>query len=106
MANYQRLVASLRKAGIAAELYLGLGGMNAQLKYADRRRSRLAVIQGSNERNATSGPQVTIRDLNLGAELAKTTKDRADYLEWRQRAQFSVDEAELIERVREVLARR
>jgi histidyl-tRNA synthetase len=106
MANYQRLVASLRKAGIAAELYLGLGGMNAQLKYADRRRSRVAVIQGSNERNATSGPQVTIRDLNLGAELAKTTKDRADYLEWRQRAQFSVDEAELIERVREVLARR
>jgi histidyl-tRNA synthetase len=106
MANYQRLVASLRKAGIAAELYLGLGGMNAQLKYADRRRSRVAVIQGSNERNATSGPQVTIRDLNLGAELAKTTKDRADYLELRQRAQFSVDEAELIERVREVLARR
>ena len=26
--------------------------MNAQLKYADRRRSRVAVIQGSNERNA------------------------------------------------------
>jgi histidyl-tRNA synthetase len=106
MANYQRLVASLRNAGIAAELYLGLGGMNAQLKYADRRRSRVAVIQGSNERNATGGPQVTIRDLNLGAELAKTTKDRADYLELRQRAQFSVDEAKLIERVREVLARR
>ncbi len=106
MANYQRLVASLRNAGIAAELYLGSAGMNAQLKYADRRRSRVAVIQGSNERNATSGPQVTIRDLNLGAELAKTTKDRADYLELRQRAQFSVDEAELIERVREVLARR
>ena len=54
MANYQRLVASLRNAGIAAELYLGSGGMNAQLKYADRRRSRVAVIQGSNERNATA----------------------------------------------------
>ncbi len=106
MANYQRLVASLRNAGIAAELYLGSGGMNAQLKYADRRRSRVAVIQGSNERNATSGPQVTIRDLNLGAELAKTTKDRAGYLELRQRAQFSAPEAELVERVREVLARR
>ena len=106
MANYQRLVASLRNAGIAAELYLGSAGMNAQLKYADRRRSRVAVIQGSNERNATGGPQVTIRDLNLGAELAKTTKDRADYLELRQRAQFSAPEAELVERVREVLARR
>jgi histidyl-tRNA synthetase len=105
MANYQRLVASLRGAGIAAELYLGSGGMNAQLKYADRRRSRVAVIQGSNERNADGGPQVTIRDLNLGAELAKSTKDRADYLELRQRAQFSRPEAELVERVREVLAR-
>ena len=105
MANYQRLVASLRKAGIAAELYLGAGGMNAQLKYADRRRSRVAVIQGSNERNAAGGPQVTIRDLTLGAELAKSTKDRADYLELRQRAQFATPEAELVERVREVLAR-
>jgi histidyl-tRNA synthetase len=106
MANYQRLVASLRQAGIAAELYLGSAGMNAQLKYADRRRSRVAVIQGSNERNAPGGPQVTIRDLNLGAELAKSTKDRADYLELRQRAQFPAPEAELVERVREVLARR
>jgi histidyl-tRNA synthetase len=105
MANYQRLVASLRQAGIAAELYLGSGGMNAQLKYADRRRSRVAVIQGSNERNAPGGPQVTIRDLKLGADLAKSTKDRADYLELRQQAQFPAPEAELVERVREVLAR-
>jgi histidyl-tRNA synthetase len=115
MANYQRLVARLREAAKedalrggpkwAAELYLGSGGMNAQLKYADRRRSRVAVIQGSNERNAAGGPQVTIRDLKLGAELAKTTKDRADYLELRQRAQFPAPEAELVDRVREVLAR-
>jgi histidyl-tRNA synthetase len=115
MANYQRLVARLRDAAKedalrggpkwAAELYLGSGSMNAQLKYADRRRSRAAIIQGSNERNAAGGPQVTVRDLKLGAELAKTTKDRADYLELRQRAQFSAPEAELVERVREVLAR-
>ena len=97
MASTQRLVASLRAAGIAAELYLGAGGMNAQLKYADRRRSRVAVIQGSNERDAPGGPQVTIRDLRLGAELAKSTKDRADYLELRQRAQFAAPEAELVE---------
>ena len=106
MANYQRLVASLRQAGIAAELYLGAGGMNAQLKYADKRMSRCAVIQGSNERDAPGGPLVTIRDLKLGAELAKSTKDRADYLELRQRAQFLAPEAELVERVREVLARK
>jgi histidyl-tRNA synthetase len=115
MANYQRLVGRLREAAKedalrggpkwAAELYLGTGGMNAQLKYADRRKSRVAVIQGSNERDAPGGPQVTIRDLKLGAELAKATKDRADYLELRKRAQFFAPEAELVERVREVLAR-
>jgi histidyl-tRNA synthetase len=105
MANTQRLVARLRAAGIAAELYLGAGGMNAQLKYADRRMSRVAVIQGSNERDAPGGAQVTIRDLRLGAELAKSTKDRADYLELRQRAQFPAPEAELVQRVREVLGR-
>ncbi|HEY1451978.1 MAG TPA: HisS family protein, partial [Roseiarcus sp.] len=105
MASTQRLVASLRAAGIAAELYLGDGKMNAQLKYADKRMSRVAVIQGSNERNDPGGPLVTIRDLKLGAELAKATKDRADYLELRKRAQFSAPEGELVERVREVLAR-
>jgi histidyl-tRNA synthetase len=105
MANYQRLVASLRVAGIAAEIYLGSGGMNAQLKYADKRMSRCAIIQGSNERDAPGGAMVTIRDLVLGAKLAKSTRDRADYLELRQRAQFQAPEGELVERVREVLGR-
>ena len=105
MADYQRLVAALRAAGIAAEMYLGQAGLNAQLKYADRRGSVCAVIQGSNEREAAGGAQVVIRDLRLGAELAKASKDRADYLELRQKAQFAVPEGELVVRVREVLAR-
>jgi histidyl-tRNA synthetase len=105
MASTQRLVARLRTAGIAAEMYLGQAGMNAQLKYADKRGSRCAVIQGSNERDAPGGPEVAIRDLKLGAELAKGAKERADYLELRQRAQFNAPEAEMVERVREVLAR-
>jgi histidyl-tRNA synthetase len=105
MADYQRLVTCLRGAGMAAELYLGDGKMNAQLKYADKRGSLCAVIQGSNERDAKGGPQVVIRDLRLGAELAKASRDRADYLELRQRAQFAAPEAELVARVREVLER-
>jgi histidyl-tRNA synthetase len=105
MADYQRLVSELRSANIAAELYLGQGGMNAQLKYADRRGSLCAVIQGSNERDAPGGRQVVIRDLVLGAELAKASKDRADYLELRQRAQQTVPEAELVAQVRDVLGR-
>ena len=102
MPAYQKMVSELRNAGIRAELYLGSAGMNAQLKYADRRQSTCAVIQGSNEREKG---EVTIRDLVLGAELAASTKDRADYLELRQRAQFAVPATGLVEAVREVLSR-
>ena len=105
IARYQRLVARLRAEGIAAELYLGAAGMNAQLKYADRRKAVCAVIQGSNERDHTDGPQVVVRDLVLGLELAKATKDRADYLELRAKAQSAVAETDLVAKVREVLSR-
>ena len=105
IAHYQEFVAKLRAENISAELYLGQAGMNAQLKYADKRGSICAVIQGSNERNHQEGPQVTIRDLVLGAELAQSTKDRADYLELRAKAQFSVPEDQLVHAVRQVLAR-
>jgi histidyl-tRNA synthetase len=105
LARYQNFVTKLRAENISAELYLGQSGMNAQLKYADKRRSICAVIQGSNERNHRDGPQVTIRDLVLGAELAASTKDRADYLELRANAQFSIPEDRLVESVQEVLAR-
>jgi len=105
MARYQELAARLRAAGIAAEAYLGSGGMNAQLKYADRRGSVCAVIQGSNEREAHGGPQVMIRDLVLGAALAGQSKARADYVELRQTAQFAVPEAKLVEAVAFVLAK-
>jgi histidyl-tRNA synthetase len=105
LARYQGYVVKLRAENIAAELYLGASGMNAQMKYADRRGAVCAVIQGSNERDADGGPQVGIRDLVLGAELAASSKDRADYLELRAKAQFTVPEDRLVDAVREVLAR-
>ncbi len=102
LAHYQGLVAALRRAQVAAELYLGSGGMNAQLKYADRRGAPCAVIQGSNER---ANGQVVIKDLVLGATLGGATKDRADYLELKQMAQFAVAESEMVGAVRTVLSR-
>ena len=105
LGRYQTLVSRLRGAGIRAELYLGAAGMNAQLKYADKRNAACAVIQGSNERDAPGGPQVMIRDLVLGAQLAKGSKDRDDYLELRQKAQMPVAEERMVEAVREVLGR-
>lgn len=102
VADYQRFVSMLRAQNIAAEMYLGAAGMNAQLKYADKRGARCAVIQGSNERAAG---EVVIKDLVLGASLGAAAKDRGDYLELKQKAQFSVKETGLVAAVREVLAR-
>ena len=103
--RYQSLVTKLREGGIAAELYLGGSGLNAQLKYADKRRSLCAVIQGSNERDAEGGATVVIRDLVLGAELGRMNKDRADYLDVRAKAQVAVAESNLVAAVRDVLGR-
>ena len=105
IARYSAFVTRLRAAGIAAELYLGEAGMNAQLKYADRRRAPVAVIQGSNERAAEGGARVALRDLGLGATLASMSKDRSDYLDLRAKAQVLVAEADLEASVREILAR-
>ena len=105
MANYQRLVARLRRGRHRRRTLSRLGRHERAAQIRGQARSRVAVIQGSNERDAPGGPQVAIRDLELGAELAKASKDRADYLELRQRAQFAAPEAELVARVREVLTR-
>jgi histidyl-tRNA synthetase len=102
LGDYQKLVTTLRDAGVRAEMYLGSSGMNAQLKYADKRGSICAVIQGSNEREKG---EVMIRDLVLGAQLAGGAKERADYLELRQKAQFPVAVDGLVAAVQEVLAR-
>jgi histidyl-tRNA synthetase len=76
IAYYQQIVSELRVNRIRAEMYLGTSGMNAQMKYADRRNAAAAVIVGSNERAAG---QVTVKDLAAGAEQAKAIKDNAEY---------------------------
>jgi histidyl-tRNA synthetase len=61
------MVASLRNAGIRAELYLGSGKFGPQMKYADRRNAPCVIIQGSDEKNSPNGPQVVIKDLIVGS---------------------------------------
>ena len=67
MASYQTMCTELRNAGIRAEVFMGGGNMAKQLKYADNRGSPVAVIEGSDEKQAG---QVTLKDLALGARLA------------------------------------
>ena len=102
IADYQNMVAALRNAGIRAELYLGSGKFGPQMKYADRRNAPCVVIQGSDEK---AKGEVTIKDLIVGAELAKLEKGREEHLQKQAQAQRAVPEERLVEAVREVLAR-
>jgi histidyl-tRNA synthetase len=103
IAGYQRMVATLRSEGIRSELYLGnpKHSLGQQMKYADRRNSPCAIIQGSDER---ANGKVQIKDLILGAGLTEI-RDREEYLKKQTEAQYEVDEADLIDEVRKVLAR-
>ena len=112
MPAYQAMVSELRKATddagrplLRADLYLGSSGFNAQMKYADKRGAVCAVIQGSSEREAGT---VIVKDLILGAELAaagREVKDSAEHKERQARAQITRPAGQLVEAVREVLAR-
>ena len=100
MAAYQSMCAELRNAGIRAEVFLGGGNMARQLKYADKRASPIAVIEGSNEREEGV---VTLKDLALGARLAAEIETNE---EWKaQPAQINVPRADLVAEVRKMLAR-
>jgi histidyl-tRNA synthetase len=102
VADYQKMVATLRNAKIRAELYLGNPkNMGNQLKYADRRNSPCVIIQGSDEK---ARGEVQIKDLIEGAKAAAAIASNQEWRETRP-AQFAVPEARIVEGVREVLAR-
>ena len=99
MADYQAMVAELRNAGIRAEVYLGNPkNFGNQLKYADKRNSPIAVIEGGDEK---AQGVIQIKDLILGAKIA----ENATLEEWKERpSQFTVQRGELVSKVREILA--
>jgi histidyl-tRNA synthetase len=96
-----RMVSELRAAGLRAEAYVGNGKMGDQFKYADRRGAAIAVVEGPDER---ARGEVTLKDLGLGAELAKNVDSRAEWVGNRQ-AQVSVRRADLVDEIRKLLAR-
>lgn len=98
-ADYFRMAAELRAAGLRAEVFVGGGNVGKQLKYADRRGVRLAVLMGSDE---AARDEVTIKDLALGAEMARAIRDNK---EWRQTrpAQQTVARTRLVEQIRTML---
>ncbi len=102
IADYQKMVQTLRAANIRAELYLGNPKkFGKQLEYADKRGSPCVVIQGSDEREKG---EVTLKDLIEGAKAAAAIKGHEEWKEARP-AQVSVKEKDLVQEVRKILAR-
>jgi histidyl-tRNA synthetase len=101
IARYQKIVQKLRTAGIRAEMYLGSSGMKAQMKYADKRNSPCAIIQGSDE---LAKSEVTLKDLIEGAKAAADIKDNKEWKEARP-AQIAIPEADLVAEVRKIIER-
>jgi histidyl-tRNA synthetase len=101
MADYFAAAAELRAAGLAAEVYLGASGMRAQMRYADRRLSPAAVILGEDE---IAAGQVTVKDLDLGRELASGVADNKVWREERP-GQVTASRAELVATVRAIVER-
>ena len=99
--RYQAMVSKLRAGGVRAELYLGQGGMRAQLKYADKRAAPIVVIEGGDER---AKGEVTLKDMALGAELSSEIKSRAEWAKGGA-SQIVVKREELMLRIQEILAR-
>jgi histidyl-tRNA synthetase len=99
MADYMAMVGQLRKAGIRAEMYLGNPkNFGNQLKYADKRGSPIAVIQGGDE--AAKGV-VVLKDLILGAKIAQN----ATLEEWKDRpAQVEIPLSDLVAEVKKMLS--
>ena len=99
MADYMAMVGELRRAGIRAEVYLGNPkNFGNQLKYADKRASPIAVIQGGNE---VAAGTVILKDLILGAKIA----EGASLEEWKSRpAQIEVSRTGLVAAVQRMLS--
>jgi histidyl-tRNA synthetase len=98
LADYFTLVGELRTAGLPAEVYLGVAGMKAQMKYADRRQSPAAVMLGGDELAAGT---VTVKDLDAGRALASGLADNSAWREGRP-GQVTVARSALIATLREI----
>ncbi len=99
MPEYFSVVGELRAAGIPAEVYLGTSGMRPQMKYADRRLSPAAIMLGGDEIAAGT---VTIKDLDLGRELASGVADNAAWKAERP-GQQTIPRGELVSAVRKII---
>ena len=99
LGRYQAMVQKLRDADIRAEMYQGnWKKFGNQLKYADRRGCPIAIIQGSDEREAG---KLQIKDLIEGRKQAEAISSNEEWREQRP-GQFEINESDLVDEVRKL----
>ena len=100
LASYQGFVQQLREAGIRAEMYQGNPNkFGKQLQYADRRGCPIAIIQGSDEREAG---KLQVKDLIEGRKQAEAIASNEEWREVRP-GQFEINQADLVSEVVDLL---
>ena len=99
-AQTAQMVQRLRQDGLRAEMYMGDSGMKPQLRYADTRGARFAIIEGEDER---ARGVVTIKDLALGAAKSAEITDNT---EWResQHSQHEVKRQDIVAEIKKLLS--
>ncbi len=101
LATYQGFVQDLRNAGIRAEMYQGNPNkFGKQLQYADRRGCPIAIIQGSDEREAG---KIQLKDLIEGRKQAEAVASNEEWRETRP-GQFEISASNLVDEVKKLLA--
>ena len=100
LGEYQKMVQQLRAEGIRAEMYQGnWKKFGNQLKYADRRGCPIAIIQGSDEREAG---KIQVKDLIEGRKQADAIASNEEWRETRP-GQFEIAADDLISEVKKLL---
>jgi ATP phosphoribosyltransferase regulatory subunit len=100
MGDYFAVVTELRNAGHRGRGLSGLSGMRPQMKYADRRMAPAAIMLGGDEIAAGT---VTIKDLDLGRQLASGVADNAAWKAERP-GQQTIPRGDLVAAVRKIIA--
>jgi histidyl-tRNA synthetase len=90
----------LRRAGIPAELYLGMEkGVGKQIKYADLSGIPIVLLYGSSEKEKGT---ITLKDMGAGKQRAEKLGDRKEWLSERP-GQREAPRGELVTVIRDML---
>ncbi len=100
MPEYFQMASELRAAGFRTEVFVGSGNVTKQMKYADRRGAKLAILMGEDER---ANGHVTLKDLEQGAQMAKAIQSNEEWKSTRP-AQETIARGTLVAAVQALLS--